>query len=77
MLREKSILGGCECGLANGHSEIFGGVEAKPHEYPWNVYVATVGCGGSLISKQHVLTAAHCVDGGRMLKESLRLQLGK
>ena len=75
MLREKSILGGCECGLANGHSEIFGGVEAKPHEYPWNVYV-NEGCGGSLISKQHVLTAAHCVDGGGR-PESLRLMLGK
>jgi len=65
---------GCDCGLANKHTEIFGGVEAKPHEYPWNVYVS-VGCGGSLISKQHVLTAAHCVDKGRR-KEDIRLQLG-
>ena len=63
-------------------AKIYGGEEALPHEYPWNVYVSLYrggkfyGCGGSLISNQHVLTAAHCVGGGTR-KEDIELRLGK
>ena len=68
--------------MANKPSRIYGGEEALPHEYPWNVYIIMkrnggwYECGGSLISKQHVLTAAHCVDEGQAT-EDLYLQLGK
>ncbi|XP_054165551.1 chymotrypsin-like elastase family member 1 [Oppia nitens] len=49
---------------------VVGGVDAKPNEFPWQVSLEynsdQVGwyhtCGGSVISDNWVLTAAHCVD---------------
>ena len=46
--------------------EIVGGCEAKPHSIPWQVALLVNGekhCGGTLISTQHVITAAHCTEG--------------
>jgi hypothetical protein len=43
---------------------IVGGSEASLHGWPWIVAITRNGrafCGGSLISENHVLTAAHCV----------------
>ena len=63
-------------------AKIYGGEEAMPHEYPWNVYVSMKKngewylCTGSLISRQHVLMAAHCVDEGQ-LKEDVSVRIGK
>jgi len=59
---------GCKCGEAKTVSKIVGGVATEAHEYPWQVGLSGGGsvpfCGGSLISNKHILTAAHCTQGG-------------
>ncbi|XP_047503035.1 trypsin-1-like [Penaeus chinensis] len=60
----------CECGVAND-ARIIGGEEiSPPNKYPWLVgmlHPKTFGdiffCGGSIINKNYVLTAAHCLLG--------------
>ena len=43
---------------------IVNGNEAYPGQFPWQVSLRTISqhhlCGGALINKRHVLTAAHC-----------------
>jgi len=74
----------CYCGLVKRKltTTIVGGQETGVNEYPWQILLNTrrgwrvYTCGGSLISDQWVLTAAHCVDQGT--KESnLTLSLGE
>nr|BAI53115.1 unnamed protein product [Triatoma dimidiata] len=55
----------CTCGIANKEDErIVGGEEAKKNEYPMiaelSVYGESHMCGGTIITKRHVVTAAHC-----------------
>merc|ERR1719504_478515 len=58
-----------ECGLENPNGvedRIVGGFEAAHHEWPWQVALFIDDawfCGGSIISENYVLTAAHCADG--------------
>ena len=41
---------------------VVGGTRASQGEFPWMVRLS-MGCGGSLLTNQVVLTAAHCVSG--------------
>uniref|UniRef100_A0A224XSU5 Putative serine protease n=1 Tax=Panstrongylus lignarius TaxID=156445 RepID=A0A224XSU5_9HEMI len=55
----------CTCGLANKEDQrIVGGEEAKKNEYPMIAELSVQGdhiCGGTIITKRHVVTAAHCI----------------
>merc|ERR1712038_1798173 len=58
------------CGLENppavDGSRIVGGHEAGENQWPWQVALFIDDswfCGGSLISDEYVMTAAHCADG--------------
>merc|ERR1711981_1162095 len=57
-----------ECGIEGpaAKERIVGGHEAEEHEWPWQVALFIDDawfCGGSIISENWVLTAAHCADG--------------
>lgn len=54
--------------ISHRFSRIMGGQDAMPHSYPWMVSLAKRSmnnlhlCGGVLITRRHVLTAAHCME---------------
>nr|XP_019963179.1 PREDICTED: testisin-like [Paralichthys olivaceus] len=53
-----------DCGEAALNTKIVGGQNAKAGSWPWQVSVHLVQyhiCGGTLISNEWVLTAAHCI----------------
>ncbi|CAL8070442.1 unnamed protein product [Orchesella dallaii] len=59
----------CSCGVRNQQtqSRIVGGSNASPGEFPWRcaLYSRFLGvfCGCSIISRNYILTAAHCTNG--------------
>lgn len=47
-------------------SRIVGGETASAFAWPWQVYITSQGqfkCGGTLIDRQHIVTAGHCIIG--------------
>ncbi|XP_068200999.1 chymotrypsinogen A-like [Palaemon carinicauda] len=58
----------CSCGKSNKRTRIIGGTATGKNEYPWQVAIVWPGiddfqdfyCGGSIINKRWVLTAAQC-----------------
>ncbi|KAJ3659107.1 hypothetical protein Zmor_010814 [Zophobas morio] len=66
---------GDECGLSSDRilmKRIIGGDEAKFAQFPWQAFIkiASYQCGGVLVSRKFVATAAHCIITAR-LKDTL------
>merc|ERR1711988_2006299 len=58
----------CQCGRTNIENKAVGGVETEKKEYPWEVRLSTsrdpnTTCGGSIINRDEILTAANCTEG--------------
>merc|ERR1712198_294159 len=78
------------CGFTRGFGmKIIGGEKASIKEFPWLVMIGPVqndgtveiyNCGGSLITKSMVLTAAHCLfvppEQGDFQHDKLRVRIG-
>jgi len=85
-ISDYEVTGKCQCGRKQtGNQEsgdyIVNGQQADKNEYPWMVLLIKniVGpieplCGGSLISNQWILTAAHCTD--RIKASDIQVVLG-
>ncbi|KAJ8001646.1 hypothetical protein DPEC_G00171630 [Dallia pectoralis] len=70
----------CDCGLRQFTSRIMGGVNASEGEWPWQVSLQISGqhvCGGSLVSSQWVVSAAHCFYDDRLYPGMWTAYLGK
>lgn len=60
------IMSDPECGRNREKtSRIVGGHNAEFGEHPWQAFirVGEARCGGALVSRRHVVTAAHCING--------------
>ncbi|XP_046832412.1 uncharacterized protein LOC124430208 [Vespa crabro] len=63
--KRPNVCNDCVCGIGR-KTRIVGGNETSVFEYPWLVSMSKQGvfyCAGSLITRRHILTAAHCLEG--------------
>ncbi|KAF6213203.1 hypothetical protein GE061_010919 [Apolygus lucorum] len=68
----------CICGIGGRQERIVGGKPAVQHEFPWIATLSLNGtfyCGASLLTKRHLITAAHCLYGKRV--SDIRVGLGE
>lgn len=69
----------------NNESRIIGGSNAASGAYPWMTAIHSAGnlgpfCGGALIDRRYVLTAAHCLfdkDGNRLTANNINVTVGQ
>ncbi|KAM9269262.1 transmembrane protease serine 5 [Morus bassanus] len=62
-----------ECGLRPGAARVVGGADVPPGRWPWQVSVYHGSqhlCGGSVLAREWIVTAAHCVHSYRWLQAS-------
>ncbi|NWT06013.1 TMPS5 protease, partial [Mionectes macconnelli] len=62
-----------ECGLPAGAVRVVGGADVPPGRWPWQVSVCQGSqhrCGGSVLAREWIVTAAHCVHSSRRLQGS-------
>ncbi|CAM9819849.1 unnamed protein product [Bubo scandiacus] len=62
-----------ECGLRPGTARVVGGTDVPPGRWPWQVSVyhgSQHRCGGSVLARDWIVTAAHCVHSYRRLQAS-------
>uniref|UniRef100_A0A224YR31 Tick serine protease n=1 Tax=Rhipicephalus zambeziensis TaxID=60191 RepID=A0A224YR31_9ACAR len=71
------------CGVSFYKTMIVNGTEVKDAQYPWMVYLASHypdgqarACGGTIITKRHILTAAHCVFFDNMYVRKVNVLYG-
>ncbi|KYN28212.1 PREDICTED: trypsin 3A1-like [Trachymyrmex cornetzi] len=63
--KKPNVCNDCVCGVGR-KTRIVGGNITSVYEYPWLVSMSKKGtfyCAGSVITRKHVLTAAHCLQG--------------
>ncbi|NWR75679.1 TMPS5 protease, partial [Centropus unirufus] len=62
-----------ECGPGPGAARVLGGSDVVPGRWPWQVSLyhgSQHHCGGSVLEREWIITAAHCVHSYRQLRAS-------
>lgn len=66
-----------DCGFSNEENRIVGGKPTGVNQYPWMariIYDGKFHCGGSLLTKDYVLSAAHCIK--KLRRSKIRIIFG-
>ena len=81
-----------DCGLSGGEQRVVGGNNTIPGEFPFTALLGRTvqknylgqeynetrwTCGGTLINRRYVLTAAHCHNPTRVRKQITKVRLGE